>query len=76
MGRDDALNRWWSELTTEQQEAARKMHVGESMPSDMLRTLTHAGIPQAAAWWPASESGPTFTVPAEVAEFVAEHDDQ
>lgn len=52
------------------------MRAGDPLPSDMLRTLTHAGIPQAAAWWPASESGPTFTVPAEVAEYVAEHDDQ
>ena len=75
MGRDDALNRWWSDLTTDQQATARAMRAGDPLPSDMLRTLTHAGIPQAAAWWPASESGPTFTVPAEVAEFVAEQDD-
>ncbi|EKA62161.1 hypothetical protein B277_03905 [Janibacter hoylei PVAS-1] len=72
MGRDDALSRWWSDLTTEQQATARAMRAGDSMPSYMLRTLTHAGIPQAAAWWPASESGPTFTVPEEVVRFVAE----
>ena len=72
MSDDDALARWWAGLTDAQHERARSLTAGDPMPGWMLTTLVSArhGVP--AAWWPESEAGPTFTVPAEVAEYVAE----
>jgi hypothetical protein len=67
----EALARWWDGLSKDEREGARALSQGEKMPADLLVSLTHAGLPQAAAWWPSTQDGPTFTVPAAVVEFVS-----
>ena len=68
----EALARWWDGLSDDEREGARGLSTGQTMPADVLVSLTRAGLPQTAAWWPSTQDGPTFTVPAAVVEFVAD----
>lgn len=72
LGETERLTAWWVGLTADHRDEARSLDGGDPMPRWMLASLTRAGIPQSAAWWPSVEDGPTFTVPDRVVIFVGD----
>ena len=71
----EALHRWWDALSERDRDRARELKKGEALPPEFVVSLSRAGLPQAAAWWPSTEAGPRFTMPAEVVDYVRTHDD-
>lgn len=66
----EALDRWWEALSERDRERARELKKGEALPPEFVVSLSRAGLPQAAPWWPSTEQGPRFTMPPEVVDYV------
>lgn len=72
--RQALIDQWWAELGSADRQTARRIATTDTaLPTELMGTLTTAGVLPFGAYWPAVEPAPTFLMPDDVREFVARH---